>query len=453
MSSGVRLRNRGNMGGGGSAGRRVLGIVFVAVLAAALSLAVLQYHKAFTPVAWVTLYAEQTGMQLSPGAEVKLRGVTVGEVRKVDSDGGRARLRLALDRALVGQVPADVTARLLPKTLFGERYVALVAPPGSSTGPIRSGAVISQDRSSSGVELERVLDDALPLLQSIRPDKLAATLAALATALEGRGEQLGQTLVLLEGYLRELNSELPTMTEDVRRLAAVLDSYDAALPDLLDILRDVTVTATTVTDQRTQLAAFLAATTDAADVTRMFLDRHGDQLIQLGAVSRPVLELLAAYAPEYPCLVSGLVALQPQVEQVFRNGRMHITLEVTRNNGKYEPGRDDPVYGARNGPNCRGLPDPAVPAAEIPVNDGYDYGGKRSGPAKLPVGVQAPAPTTGSTPAVGADPAMGYAGTTEEQDLIKPIVGTATGILPVEVPDIAVLLWGPLLRGAVVNLP
>jgi phospholipid/cholesterol/gamma-HCH transport system substrate-binding protein len=46
---------------------------------------------------------------------------------------------------------------------------------------------------------------------------------------------------------------------------------------------------------------------------------------------------------------------------------------------------------------------------------------------------------------------MGYAGTPEEQALVKPLVGAATGTLPAEVPDIAVLLWGPLLRGAVVN--
>ncbi|HEY0698264.1 MAG TPA: MCE family protein [Micromonospora sp.] len=419
---------------------RTLGIAFVVLLTAALSLAVLQYRKVFTPVTRVTLYTGHTGMQLSPGAEVKLRGVVVGEVREVDSDGERARLGLALDPAVTPQVPAEVTARLLPKTLFGERYVALYPPAGGSARPIRSGDVIDQDRSRSGVELERVLDDTLPLLRSIRPDRLAATLSALATALDGRGERVGDTLVLLDGYLRELNREMPTVTEDVRRLATVLDDYDEVLPDLLSILRDVTVTATTVVDQREQLAAFLAGTTGAADVTRVFLDRHDDQLVRVGAVSRPVLELLAAYAPEYPCLMRGLVALQPRVEEAFRNGRLHLTLEVTRDNGKYQRGRDEPVYGARNGPDCRGLPDPRVPFPGTPVNDGYDHAPGRGGPEKLPVGLP-------------SAPAMGYAGTTEEKDLVKPIIGAATGSLPVEVPDIAVLLWGPLLRGAVVNLP
>ncbi|MFC4110465.1 MCE family protein [Micromonospora zhanjiangensis] len=420
---------------------RILGASFVLLLLGAVSLSVLQYRKAFDPVTWVTLYTGHTGLNLNEGAEVKLRGVVVGEVRGIGSDGSRARLRLALDPASTGRIPAGVSARLLPKTLFGERYVALVPPTGGPTRPIRSGDVIDADHSAAGVELERVLDNALPLLRSIRPDRLAAALGALAAALDGRGDKLGRTIVAADDYLRQLNTEMPVLAEDVRRLAAVLDGYDAALPDLLSILRDVTVTANTVVDQRAQLAAFLDDTTDAADVGRLFLDRHGDQLVKVGQVTRPVLELLATYAPEYPCLMRGLVGLQPRVEEVFRNGRMHITLEVTRDNGKYQAGRDDPVYAAHDGPRCRGLPNPAVPAPETPIGDGYDYGGSRPGPAKLPVGLPAGGPT------------MGYAGTSEERDLVKPIIGAATGTLPVQVPDVAVLLWGPLLRGAVVNLP
>jgi phospholipid/cholesterol/gamma-HCH transport system substrate-binding protein len=304
---------------------------------------------------------------------------------------------------------------------------------------IKDGAVITQDRTRNGVELERVLDEALPLLQSIRPDRLAATLSALAAALSGRGERLGENLELLDRYLSALNPQMPVIAEDVRRLAAVVDTYDGALPDLMSILRDVTVTASTVVDQHTQLANFLAQSTGAADVTRLFLDRHGDQLIRVGNVSRPVLELLAAYAPEYPCFLRGLTALEPRMSEVYRNGRMHITLEITKDGGKYEAGRDDPVYGADDGPQCRELPSPPVPAPSVPINDGYDYGGARSS-LPLPVGI----PTS---------PDMGTAGTAVEKEVVKPIVGAATGTPPVEVPDIAVLLWGPLLRGAVVNAP
>src|SRR5262245_16138558 len=193
--------------------RRLLGLAFIVVLVALLGLSVLSYRKAFTPVTWVTLHADHTGMQLNPGAEVKVRGVDVGEVRDISADGTGAVLRLALDPTATAQIPANVSARLLPKTLFGEKYVELVAPAGAAQQRIRDGAVITQDRTRAAVELERVLDNVLPLLQAIRPDQLATTLGALADALRGRGDQLGRDLVTADEVLSALNQRMPTIAE------------------------------------------------------------------------------------------------------------------------------------------------------------------------------------------------------------------------------------------------
>ncbi len=114
--------------------RRLLGLAFVVVLAAAMSLSVLAYDKAFTPVVLVTLRTDHTGLQLNQGADVKLRGVIVGEVRGIAANGQTATLRLALDPAQARRIPANVSARMLPKTLFGERYVDLEAPRASVDG-------------------------------------------------------------------------------------------------------------------------------------------------------------------------------------------------------------------------------------------------------------------------------------------------------------------------------
>ena len=155
-------------------------------------------------------------------------------------------------------------------------------------------------------------------------------MASIATALEGRGNKLGETLVALDDYLKRLNPEMPTIADDVRKLVTVLDTYDGALPDLLSLLRDVTVPMSTVSEKSAQLATLLAAATEAADSTRLFLDRHGDQLIQLGDVSRPVLELLAVYAPEYPCVFAGLRAGQPRAEAVFDDKGVVTGLTLDR---------------------------------------------------------------------------------------------------------------------------
>jgi phospholipid/cholesterol/gamma-HCH transport system substrate-binding protein len=94
-------------------------------------------------------------------------------------------------------------------------------------------------------------------------------------------------------------------------------------------------------------------------------------------------------------------------------------------------GRDEPIYGARSGPQCRGLPSPGVPAPEVRVADGYSGTG---------------------APAAGPTAAMGIAGTADEKAALKPILAAASGTAPDDVPDLAVLLWGPMMRGTVVNV-
>jgi len=444
---------------------RLTGLAFIVILLALLGVCVAAYMKVFTPVTWVSLETDHTGLQFNEGADVKLHGVLVGEVRTISSQGDGARLKLALDPSMAKQIPGEVSARLLPKTLFGEKYVELV-PPAVSSDMIAAGTVITQDRTSTGVELEAVLNNALPLLRAIPPDKLSATLSALAKALEGRGEQLGETIVNLGDYVRALNKEMPTIERDLELLAQVLDNYHGALPDLMGVLRNLTVTANTITDQESQLKAFLTTTADFADDTRVFLDRYQGRLIQFGEVTRPVLDLLAAYAPEYPCLFAGLVAIKPAIEDTFATGRLHITLEIVQNNGKYEPGRDEPEWADHRGPDCRGLPNPNIPASERQVDNGYDYDGSRVNlPIDLPgltdvdSGGEAVTPPAGlpliqppgeENPAV-FDPTMGYAGTAEEQAVIDPLVAAFTGQDVTDLSDLATLLWGPLLRGTTVN--
>ena len=157
---------------------RVLGVAFVGVCAGLLVLAVLIYQKAFTPVVRVTLQANSIGNQLVVPADVKLRGIIVGEVRAVHSNGRRATLDLALDPDDARHIPANVQARILPKTLFGEKFVDLVAPAQPASRHLRAGDVIPQDRSRTAIELQRVFDDVLPLLRTLKPADLARALPA-----------------------------------------------------------------------------------------------------------------------------------------------------------------------------------------------------------------------------------------------------------------------------------
>ncbi|MCU1619222.1 MAG: ABC-type transport system, mce-related protein, partial [Modestobacter sp.] len=106
--------------------RRLQGLAFLVVLALLLGLSVAQYQKAFSGAVRVTLQTDTIGNQLQEASDVKIRGVLVGEVRSVSTDADGATIELAIDPDHLADIPADVSARLLPKTLFGERFVSLV---------------------------------------------------------------------------------------------------------------------------------------------------------------------------------------------------------------------------------------------------------------------------------------------------------------------------------------
>ncbi|MBO4254246.1 MCE family protein [Streptomyces griseorubiginosus] len=403
---------------------RLYGLVFLAVLALLLSLSVAVYQQAFTPVVRIKLEADSLGNQLDPRADVKLRGLLVGEVRSVRADGTKATLDIALKPQYVADIPSDVRARLLPKTLFGEKYVDLVAPAHTSARPIRAGDVIPQDRTRVGIEVQQLMNDLLPLLRTVQPGKLNATLSAFATALEGRGDRIGDNLTRVEAYLHRLNPHLPSLTEDFARLADVAEVYGDAAPDLMEILRDTLTTSRTLVEERDRLASALTTTATVADTADGFLDANGDRLITLGRVSRPTLELFARYSPEYPCLLAGLAHEEQASDQAFQGGRMHITLEVVRQQGAYQPG-EEPHYGEHSGPNCRDLPSPQVPSPGTHLNDGSKQG-------------------TSSLPGVSA--------TRAEQRAVGSLVSPVMGVPADEVPPVATLLFGPMARGTAVSV-
>ncbi|MFD7401998.1 MCE family protein [Streptomyces sp. NPDC059866] len=401
---------------------RVYGVVFLAVLALLLSLSVAVYRQAFTPVVRITLEADSLGNQLDRRADVKLRGLLVGEVREVRADGTKATLDIALKPEHVAYIPADVHARLLPKTLFGEKYVDLVVPAGSSARAIRAGDVITQDRTRVGIELQQLMNDLLPLLRTVKPGELNATLSAFATALEGRGDRIGDNLTRVEAYLRRLNPHLPSLKEDIARFADVAEVYGDAAPDLMKILRNTVTTSRTLVEKKEQLAAALTSTTTTARTADDFLAANGDRLITLGRVSRPTLELFARYSPEYPCLLDGLVRQEEASEEAFRGGKMRITLEVVRQQGAYEPG-EEPRYGERSGPNCRDMPHPPVPGPKPHLNDG----------------------TTAAS-------SSGVSGTRAEQRAVGSLVAPVLGVPVDEVPPVTTLLFGPMARGTAVSV-
>jgi phospholipid/cholesterol/gamma-HCH transport system substrate-binding protein len=422
---------------------RVLGVAFLVLVLLFVWLTYAIFTKKFVDYVPVTLKTSSIGLQLPALADVKIRGVIVGDVRKATTNGHGATLHLAIDPDKAHVIPENASARILPKTLFGEKFVALQVPAAPSSRSIRAGDVIRE--SHVGIEVEKVLSDIYPLLRTVRPAQLNVTLTAIADALEGRGQKIGENLVVLDDYLKRTNPQIPLLVKDLRQLSSVSDTYREVVPELANLLRNSVTTGNTFVDKEQKVQALFDDVAGLSSTSRDFLQQNGDNIIRLGRLGQAQLPLFAKYSPEYPCLLKGLMGLIPREEQAFRGYTLHIDLETLPKQPRgYEP-RDSPQYAEHNThislDQCQAAVAGRWSQHSLPPNslspniqDGVDY----------PLGKQ--------RAATGFDVSSGYAGTSAERSVVDAVAAPAMGVPLDRVPDVASLLFGPLARGAEVSL-
>jgi phospholipid/cholesterol/gamma-HCH transport system substrate-binding protein len=354
---------------------QLAGVVLIVTMALLVGLSIAIYNKKFTNFTTVTVKADRAGLQLAKFGDVRLHGALVGRVASIKSDGKQAVITLSLSPDAARTIPSDVSVRILPTTLFGQNFLELVPPdPGTSAAPLKDGLVIPASKVETNVELQQILADLYPLLRSVRPADLNATLYAVAHALQGNGDQLGDTLVTLDDYLARMNTELPRLKKDLQLLSEVSRTYELAAPDLIKVLKNATVTARTITQKKGDLDRALSSLTGLAKTSRVMLSENEDGLIAQTRSGRPLLALLDTYSPELPCLITGLDRQIPNSQAVFADDIIHQTLELGAPQRTAYTAADAPVFGeVGHGPWCLGLPDDyAEEAPFINLDDGSE---------------------------------------------------------------------------------
>ncbi|MEO3787371.1 MlaD family protein [Actinocorallia sp. B10E7] len=284
------------------------------VLGTALALAVAGHLMIAKPFAaeGIRLTADfgAAGQGLTKSSPVKLRGVTVGRVERIEMapDGG-ARLTLRLDEGV--RVPDTATAALEPESVFGPKFIDLVPGGHEAAGPfLRDGARVT--RTSDSLDLVSLLDGADAVVSAVDPEDMVVIMDALGQGLSGAGPDLAGilegtgTLVKLahrhrqraRTFLDDLArlAELRGVGDDLKTLTA---SSDALLTTLLSGQDRGLRTAQGVWEMTSLLAHGLG--THENDLRQMFrsVERAAtfmdQQLYIAGPGVREVIELLPVY--------------------------------------------------------------------------------------------------------------------------------------------------------------
>lgn len=130
-------------------------------------------------------------------SDVRVLGVTVGEVTSVTPKGDHVEVTMEIDSSR--KVPVDAGAIIVPISLISDRYIQL-APPYSSGPALSDGAAIGIERTTIPAELDDLLAGLQKFLEALEagragdPGAIGEAITNLAGALEGTGEDLDRTL-------------------------------------------------------------------------------------------------------------------------------------------------------------------------------------------------------------------------------------------------------------------
>lgn len=214
---------------------------------------------------------------LFPGSPVRVMGVEVGVVRdlEVSPDSGVVTAKLLVEQNV--QLPAEVSARVIPAALLGERYVQL-EPPYTEGPTFEPGGTVPVERTQVPAEFDEVLESLNDFVGGLDEDELARLISNLAETLEGQGEPLGRTIDNareIVGVLRENDEELVRLARRLSDLNETLATRDEEIGELIDDWNTVT---RTLADERGDIDTALNGLARLTDQLRGLLETHRGNL-------------------------------------------------------------------------------------------------------------------------------------------------------------------------------
>jgi phospholipid/cholesterol/gamma-HCH transport system substrate-binding protein len=273
----------------------VVGAICVVVTLALLAVGLRAATGAFASGYELEATFPQIGQGLDTFSDVRIRGVRVGSVERIDvDDRGRPVVTMRMQPDV--RVPRTARASVEPLSIFGPTYVALEPGEAEGTGPFLGPGerVLASGRTA---QLHDLLERTSQLLGAIDPDELGTVLRSSATIagdLAPRAGPMTDAATELSGIAASHTDRGARLLTDIGRLSAELRGVG---PTLTAIARDAGTLLPALVDAEEDLARTLRAAARTAQVVSEVVERHPDAFTELAQGLLPaVLPPLAAVA-------------------------------------------------------------------------------------------------------------------------------------------------------------
>lgn len=391
--------------------RAAFGLLLAAVLIGLAYLIVLAFTGTFSNIVKIKAELPAGSNAVPISAPVEYRNVTVGKVAaETPGPGGKISVQFDIYPKNLPHIPEGVKAQVAPLSIFGNQYVDLVPPAGVTAAHLEAGDFIPAYTAAASTSLQGTVTQLYGLLNAIHPADLDTALSALATALNGEGTALGQTLTGSSDYLGQaVVPNLGTIGSDLNLLPPVSNTLVNATPDVLGTLTNTSVTAETLTSQQRALHTLLSAGTQTVGQFASVLQQVEATLPSLLNESGPLLADVTANPHELSQTLSGLTQFALAVASAESHGPYlsvtaklpvaNISAGVNAALGYNNPASVDAALGSTVNP-------PTYTASDCPQYPGESnpYCGTGGSPDAQPSGTAVAAASASPTSASATEP-------------------------------------------------
>lgn len=218
---------------------------------------------------------------LFPGDDIRVLGVPVGKVMKVEPQPDAVKISFWFDRKV--RVPADAKAAILSPMLVTGRAIQLT--PVYSDGPtMADGAVIPRERTAVPIEWDQVREQLKRLADMLKPtttggvSTLGAFVNTAADNVRGQGGAIRETIVKLSQTMSILGDHSGDLFATFTNLSTLVTALRGS-SDVLGQLNEnlATVTGLLADDPNKIGDAFVDMNSVIGDV-KVFAEENGDTI-------------------------------------------------------------------------------------------------------------------------------------------------------------------------------
>ena len=266
--------------------------------------------------------------QLAQEADVRISGVPVGKVKRIEPDKATGRSKVIIEmEERYAPVRSDAKAILRQKTLLGETYVELT--PGTRTArAVPEGGRLAAAQVSPTVELDEIFRAFDPKTRRAFQNWMITQ----ASAVEGRGRDLNDALGNLGPFAEDtaelvdvLNAQSGALRGTVKNTGVVFDALTERKGQLRDLITNSNRVFSTTAQRDTDLQALFRVLPTFSRES----DRTLTRLEEFAEDSDPLITQLRPAARALSPTLQDLRAISPDLRNLFTQLGPLITASRT----------------------------------------------------------------------------------------------------------------------------